>query len=297
MSNWEDTFTRWSQGPGKVEDEKCERAVDAIRKAIAADTKLNKRNILVFPQGSYRNRTNIRIESDVDVCICCKNPFFPEYPKGTTKESFGNVDGDYPYPEFKNDVEAALVRYFGRQHVTRGNKAFDLKSNTYRVDADAVPTFSHRRYATDRSWIEGVELRPDDGKPSRIINWPEQVYSNGVQKHTNTARRYKKVIRIFKNLRNQMQKDGMRQANDIASFLIECLIWNVPNPSFGNPTLTADVRACLIHLISKTKEDESCLEWREVSELKYLFRPTQPWTRQQAHAFLCACWHYLGFKP
>ena len=296
MSTWEDIFTRWSQGPSQTEQEKCERSVTAIRKAIAADPKLSTKTVVTFPQGSYRNRTNIGLESDVDVCVCCKDTFFEEYPAGTTREQFGNVPATYLYPEFKNDVENALVNYFGRGAITRGKKAFDIKDNTYRVDADAVPTFEHRQYSLDGTWISGVELRPDDANPPLIINWPQQAYDNGVAKHTATSRRFKKIVRIVKNLRNRMQNDDVSSSRNVASFLIESLIWNVPNGYFANSTLTADVRGCLAFLITNTGSDVTCSEWGEVSELKYLFRPSQPWTRQQANAFLVASWIYLGFS-
>jgi hypothetical protein len=296
MSDWESIFKRWAEGPGKTEEEKCERAVEAIRKAIAADPKLSSMNVVTFPQGSYRNRTNIRIESDVDVCVCCKAVFFAQYPTGTTRETFGNSPASYTYSEFKNDVENALVQRFGRASVKRGEKAFDIKNNTYRVDADAVPTFEHRRYAGDGTYLSGVELRPDDAKPPSIINWPEQAYQNGVRKHLNTSRRYKKVIRIFKHLRNEMQNANISASQNIASFLIECLVWNVPNDYFGNTLLTTDVRNSLAYLITQMDSEDKCSEWGEVSELKYLFRTSQPWTRQQAYDFVIACWRFLGFS-
>ncbi len=296
MSTWESKFQRWAQGPSQTEQEKCDRAVVAIRKAIAADPKLSSKDVITFPQGSYRNRTNIRMESDVDVCVCCRNTLFADYPPGTTQETFGNVPATYFYDEFKNDIERALVNYFGQRAVTRGNKAFDIKDNTYRIEADAVSTFEHRRYSLDGTHIRGVELRPDGANPPRIINWPEQVYANGVTKHTSTVRRFKKIVRILKNLRNHMQQNNVTASRDVASFLIECLVSNVPASYFGNPTLTADVRGCLAFLINNTKDDSACSEWCEVSQLKYLFRPSQPWTRQQANQFLWACWRYIGFQ-
>ena len=37
------------------------------------------------------------------------------------------------------------------------------------------------------------------------------------------------------------------------SFLIECLVWNVPNEGFGHDTLRADVRYTLAHLCNETR--------------------------------------------
>lgn len=294
---WEDRFKIWAQGPAQTEAEKCERAVTAIKKAIQADSLLSRRSIAVFAQGSYNNRTNIRRESDVDVCVCCKDAFFGDYPQGITKETFGFVSSEYTFSQFKNDVERALVSYFGRGGVTRGNKAFDIHENTYRVDADAVPTFEHRRYylATDGKYYShrGVQLFSDAG--DKIVNWPQQNYDSGVAKRTRTQLRFKKIVRILKNLRNEMQANNISQANDIASFLIECLVWNAPDNLFGNTNLTSDVEQILRFLIGLTSDDSSCEKRVEINELKWLFRSEQPWTRQQAHNFLYAAWLHLGF--
>lgn len=299
MSALETTLKRWSQGPSATETEKCRRAEIAIKKAVAADPALYRRSIKVFAQGSYANRTNISNASDVDVNICCGDVFFGDYPEGATRETFGFTAATYTYQQFKNEVHHALNNYFGAPRVTRGKKAFDIQDNTYHVNADAVPTFEHRRYFAKPSggfdFVEGVELRPDDADPPKIINWPQQVYDNGVAKHARTLRRYKKIIRILKNLRNWMQQENISAADDIASFLIECLVWNCPDHCFGAGTLTEDTRSVLAHLISNLDVDHKSSEWGEVSELKYLFRPSHAWTRLQAYNFSLACWKALGF--
>lgn len=294
--NWEDTFSDWAKPPGKTEEQRTENAIKAIKNAIAASPKLNTRDIKIFTQGSYRNNTNVRQDSDVDVGVVCRDVFFPHYPEGTTKETFGNVDGDYNYSTFKNEVEDALVNYFGRPAVKRGNKAFDIKENSYHVEADVAPFFEHRRYYANGGYEEGVELRPDSGNPFKVINWPEQHYSNGVKKNNDTGRSYKSVVRILKKLSNEMDEAGISQAKNIIGFLVECLVWNVPNENFNYSTWYSTVRACLAFLFNNTRKDEECSEWGEVSELKYLFRPTQKWTRQQAHSFIDAAWDYIGYE-
>ncbi len=94
---WENTFGHWAKPPGKTEEERSENAIKAIRNAIGKSDKLNRRSIKVFVQGSYRNRVNVRKESDVDLGVLCDESFFPFYPEGTTKETFGNISADYTY--------------------------------------------------------------------------------------------------------------------------------------------------------------------------------------------------------
>ncbi len=52
-----------------------QHAEDAVKKALAASEKLSTKNTRVFAQGSYRNRVNVRSDSDVDIAILCTNTF------------------------------------------------------------------------------------------------------------------------------------------------------------------------------------------------------------------------------
>lgn len=297
MPNWEEKFTSWAKGPGTTEQTKCENAETAIRKALAAHQKLSAMDTTVFAQGSYRNKTNVKQDSDVDICVRLNSTFFPTYPPGKTKEDFGNSDGSISFADYKNLVQKALEDYFDKNSVTRGDKAFNVHANTYRIDADVVATFEHRRYIlrSDGSYyyLSGIGFDTDAGK--RILNWPEQHYENGLQKHEDTGRCFRKVIRILKRLRNEMQDEGIDAAKGVASCLIESLVWNVPNEGLERETYKAKVRYVLMHLFNNTRKSADCSEWGEVSELKYLFRPAQPWTREQAHNFISAAWDYIGF--
>lgn len=291
--DWEAQFRDWAKPPGKTEEERCNNAVSAVRNAIKASDKLRVRGVSVFAQGSYRNNTNVRQDSDVDVGILCTDTFFYALPEGTTTEMFGIAPASYGYAQFKNEVEEALVNYFGRSAVTRGNKAFDIHETTYHVEADVAAFFEHRRYSVGGRYLQGAELRTDR-EDRRVINWPEQHYENGCSKNNATGTRFKSVVRVLKALSSEMTENRV-SAGDIPGFLIECLVWNVANDSFLHSSYADDVRATLVFLYEHTKTDETCHEWGEVSELKYLFSPVQKWTRQQANAFTCAVWSYVGF--
>ena len=218
--SWDHLFSQWAKPPGSTEQQRSKNAESAVRNALSASAKLNNRKIKIFSQGSYRNRVNVKLDSDVDIGICCYDGFFPSYPEGATNETFGNVDGDYQFAEFKNDVQEALVNYFGANSVDRGRKAFDLTENSYRVEADVAPFFEHRRYQTNGDFLLGVELRPDNSQYLRVINWPEQHYANGVSKNNSTHKRFKATVRILKALCNQMKTEEVSAAKDIPGFLI-----------------------------------------------------------------------------
>jgi predicted nucleotidyltransferase len=107
--DWESVLTTWSNGPGKTEQEKAENAERAIKKAITASATLSAKDIRVFPQGSYRNRTNVRLESDVDICVCLMDSFSTRLDDGLTDADVGLVSATYTVSMFKNDVERAFA--------------------------------------------------------------------------------------------------------------------------------------------------------------------------------------------
>lgn len=301
MSNWEERFIAWSKGPSDTEKQRAENAEKMIREAITSSEKLKNRDIKIFTQGSYRNRVNVRKESDVDVGVVCYDSFFDEYPDDNVKnsiiESKEIKPATYLYATFKDEVEEALVLKFGRVSVSRGNKSFDIKENSYKVESDVAVFFEHRRYDKYHNYKSGVEMLTDNRNPLSIKNWPEQHYENGVSKNSLTNRRYKRVVRILKSLCYKMKNDGIDSAKKTPGFLLECMASNVSNDLFNvDNTFTSEIRSILVTLYEKTKNEENCKKMVEVSSLKWLFRPSQPWERKNTNQFIVDAYHYIGYK-
>lgn len=305
--NWKAVFETWTKPSSDTEAEKQANAERMVRDAINAYEPLKTRKIKIIPQGSYRNNTNVRAESDVDICVCCMDPYYASYEFADyTAGDAGNVAAGYRYAELKDDVEAALVKKFGRAGVQRGKEAFDVHPNTYRVDADVVAAFAHRRYqkktynylsADDYVYPytepEGTQFFRDGGGCA-IINWPEQHYVNGVAKNKATNYRFKSNVRALKNLKHDMEANGSeaqkQAAKQAPSCLVECLVYNVP--AFGDSDCYSMVRDVIVFCYNATKTDEACKAWLELNEMKWLFQATQPWTRAHANTFLLEAWRY-----
>ncbi len=197
----------------------------------------------------------------------------------------------------------ALVEYFGSGAIRRGNKAIDVRENTYHVEADVAPLFVYRHYLENGSYLCGVALCPDTG--SLIHNYPECIldswpqipmhYENGVSKNKQTHRSYKGVVRILKKVRNEMEDVPIPVAKSIPGFLIECMVWNAPTACFRGDTWDGKVQAVLLHLWLNTKDDR-CHDWKEVNDIKFLFRSAQQWTQREAFAFIDAARSYVGVR-
>lgn len=306
--NWQQTFEEWCKPPSETEEDKASRAARMINDALRETNILAQRSFRVYPTGSYRNNTNIRLGSDVDIAVVLTDAFFYSIPQGRTAAEFGFTGGAaYGLAEFRDDVGRALHAKFGND-VSAGSKTYDIAGNTGRLPADVTPFLEHRRYTGRRhlngSWeyMEGVETRPRDDYSKRLINWHDDHYSNGVKRNNATKRRFKRVTRILKRLRNHMLTGAAgaaagTAASPAASFLIECLVYNAPEEAF-NPDHGAyydDVRAVLTHTFNRTKTDDTAASMLEVNEHKHLFGAHQGWTRQQANDFLLRAWQTVGY--
>ena len=303
--DWKALFTTWAKPASETEEEQADRAARMVREAINQYAPLIPKNISVYGTGSYKNNTNTRLESDIDLAVVLHDCYFSQYPLGKPPqaEDLGHTGGaTYGLAQFRADVGKALVQKFGAQGITPGNKAFDVHANTVRLDADVAVFLEHHRYTgrlnADGTWhyLEGVEMHGNGG--ARIINWHKQHQHNGVDKNTRTGRRYKRVVRVLKRLRDDMLGKGSPQtkaAADVPSFLLECLAYNAEDGCYQNGHLYEDVRSVVTKLWNKTKPDtENILV--EVSGLKWLFGSGQPWTKATAHNFLLRAWQHVGFS-
>lgn len=290
----EETLNNWRKPPSDTEETKLANIERMVRECIKADDALKSMGIKIFGQGSYVNDTNVRLNSDVDLNVKYVDGFYFDLPSGTTRGDFGlNNPSSYSASHFKNDVQSALVRKF-EGDVRRKNKCIAIEGNTNRVGADVVPTWQYRRYSRNGSYVEGVYFRSDNGQ--KVTNFPIQHIENGKEKNRQTQRRFKRLTRIYKRLRAQMVKDRQSINGNITSFLLECLLWNVPDRVFNDyETWTDRLKESICFLYHSTKKENSCKDWCEVSGLLWLFSTDRKWTRENVNTYLLQLWRYLEY--
>jgi len=178
---------------------------ERIRAALQADAALSARTFEVFLQGSYRNSTNIRGDSDVDVVVKLNDTYMPDY---------------------------TLLDTYTRS-IVEGRAS----SATYTL-SDVVPCLEYRLYRPPQGLL--ADATDDDGiwlwdvqRNHAVTSFPRQSYENGVTKHLLTSEMYKPTVRIFKNARGWMEDNRLIQSAMASSHAIECLLYNVPAQQFG----------------------------------------------------------------
>ncbi len=296
MKYSEATLKGWCQPASKSEDIKINHSIDMIKDAINHNVDTKNLNIEIFTQGSYANNTNVRSSSDVDVCIMLKSTFFTHYPDEMTDEDSGFSEGTITYKEYKKYVLKALTDKFGKDQISIGNKSIKIHSNTYHVEADAVVAFLLKDYYIINScdpskFVEGIRFYAKDG--SIVSNYPKAHIENGAKKNNETNHAYKKLVRIFKRIRNEMVDDRVINGDKITSFLIESLVWNVPNKIITcYPSWEETVKQA-INFLYDAIDNRNHLEWGEVSECLYLFHKERKWSDADAKDFLKSAQDYL----
>ena len=195
-----------------------------------------------YLQGSYRNDTNIRGDSDVDLVVQLSSAFYHDLSALSTADvaAFNAAYGSsqYGWAQFRSDVLDALVAYYGRDLVKEGKCCLKVKGTSNRLPADVVPCLQYRKYLRfrsrdDESYIEGMRFWTADGR--EVINFPKWHYDNGVRKNgqNRTAGTYKPVVRMFKNARSYMEDRGLIASSLAPSYFLECFLYNAPDSSFS----------------------------------------------------------------
>ncbi len=220
----------------------AKRTHESIRRALDSHTwPTGVSKPEVYLQGSYKNTTNIRGDSDVDVVAQLNYPFeyelsdLPDYERRLFHQVY--YDAAYFWRNFRGDVIVALRNYFGPSAVDdTGNKSLKVVGNSNRLPADVVACMQYRKYKhfrslDDQSYVEGmVFYTMREGR--KVINFPKVHYQNGTVKNGRTASRYKPTIRVFKNARTYLVKQGIISKELAPSYFLECLLYNVPDGHF-----------------------------------------------------------------
>ena len=212
---------------------------EAIRRALSEWSDLRNRKYEVYLQGSYRNSTNIRGSSDVDV-IAQSNVFHSNKytlpPDQLEAHDLAYGPTTYPLARFRQDVLAALRQYFGSTAVTEGNKSIKIARGSGRVPADVVVCAQYRKYSSFHSkqnyrMAEGIWFKATDGQT--IINYPKPHYRNGAAKNDQCSSSYKAGVRILKNARDALTRRGWILASEVPSYFLECFAYNAANHCYS----------------------------------------------------------------
>lgn len=273
MSIPESQLQTWT-GQGSVTNSASTHTV--LRNALAAHKWPSVMNYTDYLQGSYANTTNIRGDSDVDIVVECTSIFYHNL-SDDEKRTLGLNPGKHSFDDFRNEVIAALVDYYGSRYVdTSGaNSVKVLPSDTSnRLYADVVVCASYTRYDALRSLAEGITFW-NRKTNKQIINYPKLHIRSGTTKNSNAGGHYKPTVRMFKNARRCMTEGDQALKKKFPSYFVECLLYNVPDSYFRLSTHQQTFTEIVSHL-SNTLNTEAADKFTTQSGYHWLFG-SDPW--------------------
>ena len=252
----------------------------------------------VFPQGSYHNNTNVRLEADMDLRVQLPGVVV-HYMPNANRQVADARQGYYATGRILADVmalaraelEKDLIAKFGAAGVdATGNKAIRVHGlDGSRADCDIVPAFRLEVVTggDDPFVIEGIAIMSKDG--SSTWNFPDLHHYNGVQKRTATAHRFKRVVRMMKQLNYELEWLG-DVPQKLPSFLVECLGYAVEDAYYL--VSTDDAYDRLLRVLKRLQvlvgDTGWCAGATEINGIKYLFHPKQAWTEERVRAWVAA---------
>ena len=307
-SDWNSRFEHWQRPASDSEEQKIQRAARMVRNALAKNAWLMAEGVTVHTQGSYHNNTNVRLDSDMDLRIVhpgIKVQYDPNVHIETANQvlsyTFNGRSLSSLNTCMRAEVVAALGGDFGVRSVDdTGSRAIHVKALPgSRADVDVVPAFvlhhllwieAARQYRTTR----GVGILSKDAC-AWTFNFPELHTENGVAKRARTKQRFKRCVRILKRLRNEMVEAGVRAAEPIPSYLIECLAYRVDDAFYTDDSDDHFNRSYwIIRSLQELAADPGWLAGAtEINDVKGLFGSWQGWTTAQVVAFLAAARAYM----
>jgi hypothetical protein len=251
----------------------------------------------VYAKGSYANNTNVRRDADVDVAVEWTNTI----KVGTwgktanmTPAQLGYTPAQEPVTpqEFRRRVETALISAFDAGSVDgTPDKCVGVAADSGTLDADVVPCFALNRYDAPSDFVPGHRIYPKSG--GHVDNFPDQNLKNGNDKNTSTRHRYKEIVRCTKRLVAELWDEGAIP-RDYPGYLIESLIFNVPNDRFGHARRYDDMQAALRYLWSGLRDDGVYSTWTEPSRLVMLFRGWSNRSPKNALNVVDKAWDKIG---
>jgi Nucleotidyltransferase domain len=270
---------------------------EAVRRALLATTSpVRGRNVDVYLQGSYKNDTNIRGDSDVDVVVQLNDIYYSDLSKlqAAQRQAYEaqRSTASYTWAAFRGEVLSALRAYFGAGSVTERNKCITIAVSSARLSADVVVAAQYRRYtrflsSTNEAHWKGITFWTQH-ENRQVVNWPKVHYQNGVHKNhgTRTSGRYKPNVRAFKNARSYLVDNVRLPASVAPSYFLECWLYNVDNACF-RPTHAETFHDVLVWLATNDSSQFVCQ-----NELVWLFGGTpEQWSRESADRTLAALIH------
>lgn len=227
----------------------------------------------IFLQGSYANSTGVFTSSDVDIVVVCNGYYIDSYDRSTDLK------------RLKYDLYDAIDGSFNF-HFELGRKTIKYQGSPKYSPVDILPCI---RYV-NRNGDIGIAFY-DHSRNAVIVNYPKQHRDNGTEKNKRTGGSYKKTVRVFKNLRDNLIDERGIGRKTVPSYYLECLLYNVPDGCYMG--YVPDGFYSVLGWLTSNKG--SAINYRCQNGIHKLFNSFNGWNIRDYYIFLDAIQRWVKY--
>jgi hypothetical protein len=276
---------------------------DIINRAVASILpKRGAPKVDVYIHGSYANATNNFFPSKLEVMCELK---IPKFNYILTDEYYISHELEYGAREFALELYEAINGVFAKltnakvkpPECESTEKCILIpKHGTLKHDIEITPGVSCIFNDEQGGEFAGVMLFDHDANRD-IITFPKLHQKNGEMKDLTTHGNFKKMVRLFKTIRNIMTREHMHDPHvhqPIRGYFIECLLYNVPDAMYSSDNMH-DNFLMIINYLAHADFSRFCCQNR----IWHLFGLANEFTNERdAHKFITAVkLFYHEFDP
>lgn len=252
----------------------------------------------VLPFGSQYFDNAISQNTPLDVYVINTKNYYYDVQSTVDVSSLDLPKEKIDYKKYRDTVYKAIQNHFGKHNVTIVSNTIFVKQEQYRLHIK--PAIAYHAYTnvidktgeTVVSFIEGVSILNKDG--GQVVYYPYHEQKNYHEANIKTDNRFNSIIRVFKHLSDWIsRKEGC--STMMSSFLITCLIYNVPNVMIKRMSGYEDVVVEIVDYLYDILTTDLYKEMYEINDIKLLFSSKQTWSREVALDFILKSKRYIKY--
>ena len=275
-----------------------QRTFRVVRDALLASLALARRDVRVYMQGAHADDTLIRVDDPVDIVVegggaSYLYGFASEVSAAARAQvEAANAAGSWDYWQFNGEVKEALRASFPGA-VRDGDRSLRVMHTSLSVmmaqaPAEVTIALPYRHYGGADAWTPGVTFFTR--KFDQVVQFPRLHLERGAAKDRETGGHYHATVRVAKQLRDYLCDVMALQRGVAPSYYLECLLWNVPNERYTDPSAAAR-----LHEVIRYLGGAYLPTFEQQHGVDVLFGdPATHWSEDHARAFIDAAGNWLG---
>ncbi|NCB48627.1 MAG: hypothetical protein EOM55_03305 [Clostridia bacterium] len=225
---------------GKVQ-EFYDQALDIITRALTDLNLKNERGVnaleesstRIFPIGDYTNDTFIDQTGELEIVIASSNPqlivankiFSKNFSEAKTKKQKQNILNEGTFDKVIVNLTNCLLPYFDEKTtlmiVNDGIKILSLEEYGFKI----LIRFATYNIEDEDAILNFWEVFLKKSTPVNLFLYNENIE----KKDKETKGNYKRLVRIFKNIRKNILINRWTTSSSLNKYFIELVCYNIPN--------------------------------------------------------------------